>query len=352
VISKKSKSKHRSANQPSRVPDARRKQLLALIASGEFRSGEQLAKDLRVTRSAVWKLIVKLRALGIVIEAAPRLGYRLPEAVQLYDPNSIREALSPIARDVIEKLDVLLTVDSTNRYLIDAEPPTLQHSHACAAELQTSGRGRRGRAWVAPFGSGICLSIAWQFAESPPDFSALSLAIGVAIIRALRRFGCDDVKLKWPNDIVRGNRKLAGVLIDMRGEASGPARIVVGLGMNLRLPASARIALAEQQAALVTDLQEILRDKTPDRNVLVAAILDELVAALALFQHEGFTAFADEWRANDSLLNASVRVLAASETIAGIARGVAPDGALLVEVAGQTRRFTSGDVSLRAAPEA
>ena len=98
MISKKSKSKHRSANQPSRVPDARRKQLLALIASGEFRSGEQLAKDLRVTRSAVWKLIVKLRALGIVIEAAPRLGYRLPEAVQLYDPNSIREALSPIAR--------------------------------------------------------------------------------------------------------------------------------------------------------------------------------------------------------------------------------------------------------------
>ncbi len=322
------------------------------MASGEFRSGEQLAKDLRVTRSAVWKLIVKLRALGIAIEATPRLGYRLPEAVQLYDARAIREALAPDSRELVEKLDALLTVDSTNRFLIDAEPPAIARAHACVAELQTSGRGRRGRAWLAPFGSGICLSVAWQFEESPPDFSALSLAIGVAIIRALRRFGCADVKLKWPNDIVRDQRKLAGVLIDMRGEASGPARIVVGLGMNLRLPASVRVALAEQQAALVTDLHEILRDKTPDRNILVAAILDEFVAALSRFQQAGFAAFADEWRADDSLLNAPVRVLAASETITGIARGVAPDGALLVEVGGQIRRFTSGDVSLRAAPNA
>jgi BirA family transcriptional regulator, biotin operon repressor / biotin---[acetyl-CoA-carboxylase] ligase len=346
----KSKSgKTRHPHIDSRVPDARRRQLLALLADGNFRSGEQLAKDLRVTRSAVWKLIGKLRALGVAIEAAPRQGYRLPTAVQLYDARKIRELVHHDTRRDIQKIDTLLTVDSTNRYLADAPAPTPGQMLVCAAELQTAGRGRRGRSWLAPFGSGICLSVAWQFAESPPEFSALSLAIGVAVVRALRRFGDTQVLLKWPNDLVANHRKLGGVLIDMRGEASGPARVVIGLGLNLRLPATTKLSLAEQHAALTTDLQELLRERTPDRNELIARILDEVSDALRTFALHGFAAFADEWRSFDSLRDRPVRVMSANETIAGVARGVSADGSLILDVGGQLRQFTSGDVSLRSA---
>jgi BirA family biotin operon repressor/biotin-[acetyl-CoA-carboxylase] ligase len=196
----------------------------------------------------------------------------------------------------------------------------------------------------------MCLSLAWHFPESPPNFSALSLAVGLAVVRALRRFGADAAQLKWPNDLVWTQRKLGGILIEMRGEASGPARVVIGIGMNLQLPAATRIALAEQQAALVTDLHEMLGQRTPGRNALVAAITEELIAMLRQFQRDGFAPLEAEWRANDSLLNSPVRVLSANETMNGIARGVASDGALLVEINGQLQRFMSGDVSLRAAP--
>jgi len=350
-IAKRAATKKGATQDISRAPDVRRRQLLALLASGEFRSGEQLASDLRVTRSAVWKLIGKLRALGIAIEAAPRLGYRLPAPVQLYDAQSIRAAMVEPSAAALSKLDTLLAVDSTNRFLIDAPAPPAGQAHACVAEVQTSGRGRRGRSWLAPFGSGVCLSIAWQFSESPPEFSALSLAVGVAVVRALQRIGCRTAQLKWPNDILSTNRKLAGILIDMRGEASGPARVVIGIGVNLRLPNATRLALAEQQSALVTDLHELLQSKTPDRNVLVGAILNELLSTLQLFQREGFAAFAAEWRTHDALFDRPVRVLLANESVLGVARGVAPDGALLVEVNGTLRRFTSGDVSVRAHAE-
>jgi len=329
--------------------DARRRRLLSMLATGDFHSGEQLAKQLRITRSAVWKLIGNLRDMGVSVEALSRQGYRLPRAVQLYDTKEILASVGAESQSAVEHIDALLTVDSTNRYLIDADGPTPGKSLVCVAEVQTAGRGRRGRSWLAPFGSGICLSMAWQFAESPPTFSALSLVVGVAIARALRRLGCEETQLKWPNDIVHRNRKMAGILIDMRGETGGPARVVIGIGMNLHMPADARIQLAEQQAALVTDLHDAMHGRPPERNVLVGTIVDELIKTVRSFERDGFAAFESEWRNYDALSNAPVRVLSASETIAGIARGVASDGALLVDVDGKVQRFMSGDVSLRAA---
>jgi BirA family biotin operon repressor/biotin-[acetyl-CoA-carboxylase] ligase len=157
------------------------------------------------------------------------------------------------------------------------------------------------------------------------------------------------VQLKWPNDLVSQQKKLAGILIEMRGETGGPARVVIGIGLNLRLPAKTRLTLAEQQAALVTDLHELLGERTPTRNALVAAMIDELIASLRQFARTGFAEFSAAWSARDALANLPVRVLAANEEIVGVSRGVAADGALLVDVNGEMRRFMSGDVSLRAA---
>jgi BirA family transcriptional regulator, biotin operon repressor / biotin---[acetyl-CoA-carboxylase] ligase len=328
---------------------ARRRRLLALLADGAFHSGEQLAKRLRISRGGVWKLVRVLRAMGVEVQSVPRQGYRLPRAVDLLEKGAIAEALSPQTRARLDRLDVLLTVDSTNKYIGDVAPATSSSAHVCVAELQNAGRGRRGRSWLAPFGSGVCMSLGWQFAEAPPTFSALSLAVGVAVARALRRFGAEDVGVKWPNDLIWRNRKLGGVLIEMRGESAGPAHVVIGIGVNVHMPAAARLQLAEQQAALIADLHEILRERTPTRNLLIAALADELIPMLHVFAERGFAAFVEEWRTLDTLTDAHVKVISGALTLYGSARGVEGDGGLLVEIDGELRKFVSGEVSLRAA---
>ena len=171
-------SKRRNRRSPTQ---ARRQRLLALLATGAFYSGEQLARKLRISRGGVWKLIHTLQALGVDVESVPRQGYRLPRAVDLFDSKAIAAELSPAIRPLVDPLEVLLTVDSTNRHVAEhaSNPPGT--THVCIAEIQNAGRGRRGRSWVAPFGCGICMSMAWQFGEAPPTFSALSLAVGVAL---------------------------------------------------------------------------------------------------------------------------------------------------------------------------
>jgi BirA family biotin operon repressor/biotin-[acetyl-CoA-carboxylase] ligase len=327
---------------------ARRARLLALLATGEFHSGERLAQRLRISRGGIWKLIRSLQAMGINIESVPRQGYRFPRAVDLLDRNAILAQMSSAVREVLDPLEVLLTVDSTNRYVAEnaANPPGT--THVCVAEIQNAGRGRRGRSWVAPFGCGICMSMSWQFVEAPPTFSALSLAVGVAAVRAFRRLGIDGIGLKWPNDLIWQQRKLGGILIEMRGESAGPAQVVIGIGINMRMPAQVRIMLAEQQAALIADVHEIMRERTPARNALIAMLVAEVTGMLQTFGEKGFEPFSQEWRRLDTLADAPVRVISGTETTFGRARGVELDGTLLVDVDGQLRRFASGEVSLRA----
>ncbi len=326
---------------------ARRLRLLSLLSDGAFHSGEKLAKRLRVSRAGIWKLIHSLQDLGIEIESVARQGYRLPRAVDLLDKSALLDAMSKNTQALLDHVDVMLTVDSTNRYVYDNVSVAPGHAQLCVAEVQNAGRGRRGRTWLAPFGSGICMSIGWLFQEAPPTFSALSLAVGVAATRALKRFGADDVALKWPNDLIWHGRKLGGILIEMRGESGGPSTVVIGIGVNMHMPTSVRLALAEQQAALIADVHEILRDRTPTRNALVGALTEEIVAMLRVFALSGFAAFTDEWRRLDGLADAPVKVMTGTQTLLGTARGVDTDGALLVEMEGELRRFVSGEVSVR-----
>lgn len=328
----------------------RRQRLLAFLADGKFHSGEALARRLRISRSAVWKLVGALRETGVDIQSVPRQGYRLPREVDLLDRDAIEAALDSAIARAVANIDVLMTVNSTNQFLVDALPVATGTAQVCAAEIQVAGRGRRGRSWVAPFGSGICLSLAWQFTELPPQFSALSLAVGVAIVKALERFGVSGAQLKWPNDVLWQQRKLGGILIEVRGESSGPARVVIGIGLNTRMPSQVRLQLAEQQATLIADVYEILRDKTPTRNELIAAIVSELVQLLQRFSHEGFAPFIEHWRALDALADAEVKVASGNEAVFGLAKGVEEDGSLRLEIEGEIRKFVSGEVSVRRGP--
>lgn len=325
----------------------RRQRLLALLADGEYQSGEHLAQRLSISRGGVWKLIRSLRALGVEVESLPRQGYRLPQPVNLLDSAAVLAGVSEQIRALVERLDVLLSVDSTNLYLAQLDDVQVGHMQVCLAELQHSGRGRRGRSWIAPFGSGLCISFSWRFLEAPPAFSALGLAVATAVAAALRRFGAVDVGVKWPNDLLWQKRKLAGILIEMRGESGGPAHVVIGVGINVSMPASARSVVAAGPGLAISDLSEVLPQRAPTRNQLASALIDEMVQMLQTFSSRGFAPFVEQWRALDVLADSKVKLISTTETVLGTARGVEPDGTLLVEVDGQTRRFASGDVSLR-----
>ena len=335
----------RDMNEPAGQNVSRREQLLALLSDGEMHSGERLASQLNVTRAAVWKLIHGLKNMGIMIEAEHH-GYRLPHAIDLFDAARLRELCAGY-ESRLQQIDCLFEVDSTNTHV--TSHPVNQSGDAvlCVAEIQHSGRGRRGRSWVAPFGESICMSLGWLFDSLPPDFSSLSLVVGVALTRVLRAAGAHDIGVKWPNDLFWRGHKLAGVLIEMRGEPDGQAQMVIGIGVNHRLSELSRKQLLEQQL-LVCDLHEILGEHSPGRNQLVAAITCELMSCLKQFEQSGFMSFMAEWQSYDVLVRSEVQVLQGEQCIVGVAEGVTLDGSLLLNTPHGIRRFNSGEVSLRA----
>ena len=326
-----------------------RQRLLALLADGDQHSGAKLAAGLGISRTAVWKLVAELRERGVAVDSIDRRGYRLRHPIELIDAGRIRSAAGAEGWTVPGDVEVLFEVDSTNEYLYAAPAPPPGQPRLVFAELQRAGRGRRGRSWLAPFGSGLTFSIGWTFAEMPADLSALSLAMGVQVVLGLRNLGLRQAGLKWPNDIVVGQRKLGGLLTQLRSEAGGPAYVVIGLGLNLDLPPGDRAAIETPGATPVCDLREALGGDLPGRNRTAASVAAAMLDGLAVFAAAGFEPFAANWQSFDSLRDRPVRILQGATVIDGIARGVAADGALRVERAGNIEKFFSGDVSVRAA---
>ncbi len=322
--------------------------LAGLLADGELHSGARLATQLGMTRAAIWKLVAELRDRGIAVEARDRRGYRLAQPVELLDLHALRQAAAASGGVLPDATEILFEIGSTNEFLHAATAPPPDSPRLVFAELQTAGRGRRGRDWLAPFGSGLTFSIGWTFAETPSDLSALSLALGVCVVRALRDCGAPDVQLKWPNDIVHEHAKLGGLLLQMRSEAGGPAYVVAGLGLNLRMPAAARAAIRGPLATPVTDLATACAGRLPARATVAAGVAASMLRGLHDFAATGFTSFAADWAAFDSLRDAQVTVLRHDGSFDGIARGADRAGALRVErSSGAVERVHAGDVSLR-----
>lgn len=324
--------------------------LLRLLSDGALHSGADLAARLGVSRAAVWKLVGELREREVPVDSQPRRGYRLPRPVELLEPAAIERAATAHGRSLPRGLEVLFETGSTNTYLHDAPPPPPGRPRVVFAELQRAGRGRRGRHWVAPFGSGLTFSIAWTFAETPADLPALGLAIGVAVAEALRSLGLRDVQLKWPNDVVWRGRKLGGLLLQLKAEAGGTASVVAGLGLNVDLPQSVKTALGTAGGLEAADLREAFEATIPSRNALAGVLAGTVLACLEEFERSGFAEFAGRWTTLDALAGARVRVMQGENFVDGVARGADADGALLVDTGGHTERFYSGDVSLRPIP--
>ena len=319
--------------------------LLSALADGRTHSGEELARAFGVSRAAIWKQIGKLADWGLTVEAAPGTGYRLPRRLDLIEAGALRAALEPRVAARLERLEVFTELGSTNRHLL-AAPPPVGKLDVCVAEFQTAGRGRRGRRWNVPLGAGVCLSAGWQFADTPADLAALTLAVGVVVRRVLKRVAALDIELKWPNDLVWDERKLGGILLELSAEAQGGAHVVAGIGLNVALPPELLPSLSDWPRGAV-DLATALGRDAPSRTALTAALVNALAELFADYPATGFAGYRRDWRGGDFLRGRTVRLDDAAGPVTGTALGIDADGALLIETAAGVRRVIAGDVSVR-----
>lgn len=319
---------------------SRLRELLALLADGQFHSGDAIGAAAGVSRAAIWKLIEQLRALGLTVEAIRGRGYRLMQAVELLEAELVSAELAQRYSSSLP-VEVLLQCDSTNRLLLERAKAG-EGSQLLATEFQTAGRGRWGRSWVAPFGSTLCLSLLWRFPVLPHGLAGLSLAVAVGVANALQEQGV-AIKLKWPNDLMLNGRKLGGILIELIGEVTGPCAVVVGLGLNLD-EAEQIEAAAGQPVAVLSEADAALAGQ---RNALLAAIAAAMEQTCERFAGEGFHAFLPQWNRYDWLADEPVLLSLPKEGVRGIARGVDAQGALLLERDGRIEARYSGDLRLR-----
>jgi BirA family biotin operon repressor/biotin-[acetyl-CoA-carboxylase] ligase len=317
--------------------------LLRLIADGEFHSGEALARALDVSRGTVWNAVRALESAGLDVYKVRGRGYKLAERVSLLDAATVSGFASAYAGRL--KVDVVDAVDSTNTQLMRRAGSGAESGSVLAAEWQHSGRGRMGRVWQAGIGRALAFSALWRYANGASALSGLSLAVGVAVIRALRGLGANDAQLKWPNDVLWRGRKLAGILVELAGDALGPSAVVVGIGVNVRLSDAMQARIDQPAADLETACGREL-----DRNAVLGVLLVELAGVLDAFAADGFAPLREEWERYHAHQGRRVTVtLPGGATDSGVARGIADDGALLFESGNALRRLHSGEISLRAA---
>lgn len=316
--------------------------VLRLMANGEYFSGEALGQCLGVSRAAVWKQLQSVEALGVGIERKRGKGYRLLRKMTLLDRDRILMLVESHIKTAITDLVVEVELDSTNKLLMErcANADSI-HGLVITAERQTAGRGRRGREWHSPFASNIYLSIGWTFQQGIAAVEGLSLAVGVAICRALMAVGMHDARLKWPNDILVDNKKLGGVLIELTGDPAGECHVVVGLGLNVSMP-NVDIEKIDQPWV---DLRECGLEV--ERNLLVASLLKQLIPLLSTYEISRFLPYRDAWESLSAHTGKVVSLCSPVKIINGLMLGVTDSGSLRLELNGEEQVFVGGEVSLR-----
>jgi len=316
-------------------------QLLMVLADGRFHSGQELGGQLGVSRSAIWKQMRQIEASGIEVYSVKGRGYRIPGGLDLLNIDAITGQLEASTRSQLGRVSLDLVIPSTNAKAMQSIYED-GHGSLYLAEQQTAGRGRRGRNWVSPFASNLCFSLTWQFSKGAAALEGLSLAVGVALVRGLHQLGIEDVEVKWPNDLLWRGRKLAGVLLEMVGDASGDCSVVIGVGINVNMPRSSNDEIDQPW----TDLQEIT-GKAPSRSTLSAVLMNSLVPVLGEFSEHGFAPLVEEWQQMNAHRDQAVTLNIGQNREQGVCRGVSHNGALLLETDTGTREFHGGEVSVR-----
>lgn len=323
-------------------PSATSLALLRQLADGGWHSGTALAAQLGLSRAAVWKQLQGLTRWGVDVQAQRPRGYRLVDGLDLIDFPRLQSLLtgSAVGREPVLHFDSL---PSTNAHLL-ARIGAGQRGGVCLAEHQSAGRGRRGRSWHSPFGRNLYMSVAQAYDSGPAALAGLSLAIGAALAQSLTALGVPGLGLKWPNDLLCGGQKLAGILIELQGDTQGPCWAVVGVGLNVNMDRADDGVIDQPWTSLAR-----VSGRAWDRTALAAQLLTVVGELMASYPTQGLAPWQDAYARFDLLAGRPVQVDWAGERIAGVACGVDPNGALLVDCDGQRRVLWGGEVTVRQA---
>ena len=317
--------------------------IINLLADGGSHSGASIGQQLSISRAAVWKLIKQIEAIGIPVQAVHGKGYQLAHPMELLDQQKIRDNIPAPLYQQLDQIHLSDELGSTNRYLVDYVRAGNNGNHVCLTEHQSQGHGRRNRSWVSPFASGICMSLLWQFDTINFPLHGLSLATAVAVVKALNACDIDDLRLKWPNDILWQQRKLVGVMLEVVGQLNGNNGIVISVGLNTDLSCYHHsISQAIEQPWVDT---HTINGKTKQRNRITGHILSELITMLNRYQQQGLTPFLPTWRQLDAFNDQRISLQQGDKQQQGIARGINDDGALILDSDdGKQLTFLSGEV--------
>lgn len=312
--------------------------LLRLIQNGRFHSGQALGNLLGISRGAVWKRLQAIESqFGLVVHSVRGRGYRLARPLSLLDLCFLVESGGR------EEWPIYLyeKIDSTNTEALRLLAAGEQAPLVVLAERQTLGRGRRGRHWVSPFAENIYYSMVWPVAGGAPQLNGLSLVVGLAVLKTLHVFGVYSAGLKWPNDIIVGNQKIAGVLLELVGDISDLCHVVVGVGVNVNM-----LDVVDEIDQPWTSLA-IEMGKLVDRNAFVRELSSQLSDYLGRHKQLGFEAFIAEWDVCDICAGRAVTLTTAVSEVHGVACGVDGSGGLILLVGGVRKVFSGGEISLR-----
>ena len=317
--------------------------LLKRLSDGCFHSGQDMAAHFQVSRATIFNLLQTAEQHGVRIHAVRGKGYRLAERLSWLDVDELRAMLAGSGHGYV--LKSVEETHSTNTLLTQEALAGAAHRTVLYADYQHAGRGRRGRNWQSPLGGGLTFSVLWRFERGMDQLSGLSIAVGLALARALAGHCPLPVKLKWPNDVLAGYRKLAGILVEVQGELAGPSFAVIGIGVNEHLPARHRQEIDQA----VVDLAEMGVDIS--RSELLHAILSELARTMTVFEQEGIRPILAEWPHWHAHEGRAVSLRTPDgHRHTGTASGLDEAGNLLLTLtSGEMRKFSAGEVSLRPA---
>ncbi|MNW25649.1 Bifunctional ligase/repressor BirA [compost metagenome] len=319
-------------------------QLLRLLldSEGSDISGEDISRQLNISRTAVWKHVNKLRKLGYEIDASPRLGYRLSRRPEWLQQEELAAAID--TRRFGQELRVLMTTASTQQVAMELAESGMAEGLTVLAEEQTGGRGRFGRKWFSPPGKGIWMSIILRPQQPLQYTSQLTLLTGVAVCRAIRQCTGVQAEIKWPNDLLVNGRKLCGILLESAVEDQRLRYCIAGIGIDVNMETD---DYPEELKKLATSLR-LESGKVINRTELIAAILSELESLYDLYAEQGFTPIASLWEALSASIGRRIRSVIRGETVEGTAMGLDTSGALLLRLDdGQVVPVFSGEIELK-----
>lgn len=308
--------------------------ILKTLSDGEFHSGEVLGQSLGISRAAIAKHVKGLNDWGVDLYRIQGRGYQLAQPLQLLNESKLVDSITT-------PVELISVIDSTNQYLLERVNES-EKGRVCLAEYQAKGRGRRGRQWISPFGTNLYLSMYWRLDAGMAAAMGLSLVVGIAAVEAIESMGIEGVKLKWPNDIYYQDKKLAGILVEMSGQAGGAAHLVIGMGLNIGMP-----DLQPDIDQPWTTLNQVSDGLVIDRTQLAIHFIEHWKAALEEYEMTGLAGFVERWNRLDNFLGRPVKLLMGPREVHGVVQGIDHQGGVILKTESGLETYIGGEISLR-----